>query len=135
VWIEDAQGGYVRTLYATRWTAAGGWRRRENSIPQWVRQSGVAGRDQAYVDALAGPTPRTGATRHVWDGRDYAGQAVSPGEFRVFVEASLRWYDRVVHSAVVRLGEAGQVIAEPEFFGDRTGERSMIGPVTVTVLP
>jgi len=132
VWIEDAQGRYVRTLYATRWTAAGGWRRRESSVPQWVRQSGLAGRNQAHVDALAGPTPRTGAVSHAWDGRNYAGQAVPPGEYRVFVEGSLRWENRVVYTAVIRLGETGRVIATPEFFGDRAQERGMIGPVTVT---
>jgi len=132
VWIEDAQGQYVRTLYATRWTAIGGWRRRESSIPQWVRQSGLAGRNQAHIDALAGPTPRTGTIRHVWDGRNYAGQPVPPGEYRVFVEASLRWENRVVYTAAIRLGETGRVNATPEFFGDRTQERGMIGPVTVT---
>jgi len=135
VWIEDAQGQYIRTLYATRFTAAGGWRRREGSLPQWVRQSGLAGRNQAHVDALTGPTPPAGALRYVWDGRNYAGQPVPQGEYRVFVEASLRWDDRVVYTAVVRLGEAGQVSATPEFFGDRTEERGMIGPVTVTLRP
>jgi len=135
VWIEDAQGRYVRTLYATRWTAAGGWRRRETSIPQWVSQSSLAGRDQAHVDALAGPTPPTGALSYLWDGRDYAGQAVPPGEYRVFVEGSLRWENRVLYTAVVRLDEAGQVNAEYEFFGESTQERGMIGLVTVTVLP
>jgi len=132
VWIEDAQGRYVRTLYATRWTATGGWRRREGSIPQWVRQSGLAGRNRADIDAFAGPTPRTGALSHVWDGRNHAGQAVPPGEYQVFVEASLRWDDRVVYTAIIRLGETGRVTATPVFFGDRTQERGMIGPVTVT---
>ena len=135
VWIEDAQGRYVRTLYATRWTAVGGWRRRETSIPQWVRQSSLAERDQAHVDALAGPTPPTGTLSYVWDGRDYAGQAVPLGEFRVFVEGSLRWENRVLYTAIVRLDEAGQVSATPEFFGESTQERGMVGPVTVTVLP
>ena len=131
VWIEDAQGRYVRTLYATRWTAAGGWRRRETSVPQWVRQSGLAGRNQAHVDAFAGPTPMTGALRYVWDGRNYAGQPVPPGEYRVFVEASLRWDNRALHTAVIRLGEAGQVRATVQHFGTSTAERGMIGPVTV----
>jgi len=132
IWIEDAQGQYVRTLYATRFTAAGGWRRREGSLPQWVRQSGLAQRSRGHVDALTGPTPRTGPLRFAWDGRNYAGQAVPPGEYRVFVEASLRWDDRVLYTAAIRLGGTGQVNAAPEFFGTGTAERGMIGPVTVT---
>jgi len=135
VWIENAQGQYLRTLYATRFTAAGGWQRREGSLPQWVRQSGLAGRNQAHVDALTGPTPQAGTLRYTWDGRNYAGQLAPPGEYRVFVEGSLRWDDRVVYTAVVRLGETGQVNATPEFFGTGTAERGMIGPVRVTFQP
>ncbi|MCL2599658.1 MAG: DUF2271 domain-containing protein [Treponema sp.] len=137
VWVEDAQGRYVRTLYATRFTAASGWRRREGSLPQWVRQSGLAQRNQAQVDALTGPTPGTGTLRYVWDGMDYAGRAVPQGEYRLFVEASLRWDDRVLYTAVVRLGGAERagtrrVNATARYFGTGTAERGMIGPVTVT---
>ena len=133
VWIEDIQGRYVRTLYATRWTATGGWQRRETSVPQWVNRSGLAGRGHAHIDALAGPTPQTGVLSYLWDGRNYAGQPVPPGEYQIFVEGSLRWENRVLYTAVVRLGEAGQVSAVPMFFGDSTQERGMIGPVTVAV--
>jgi len=135
VWIEDAQGRYVRTLYATRFTADGGWRRRESSLPQWVRQSGLAGRSRAHIDALTGPTPGAGTLSYTWDGRDYAGRQAPPGEYRVLVEASLRWENRVVHTATITLGGTGRVVATPEFFGERPQERGMIGPVTVTFRP
>ena len=132
VWIEDAGGRYVRTLYATQWTARGGWRRREMSLPLWVGQSGLAGRSRAHVDAFAGATPRAGPVRFAWDGRDYAGQAVPAGEYRVFVEGSLRWENRVLYTAAIMLGEAGQASAAAEFFGPDVGDRGMLGPVTVT---
>jgi len=132
VWIEDAEGRYVRTLYATRFTAAGGWRRRPESLPRWAAQSGLAGRDRAHVDALTGPTPGAGALRFAWDGRDYAGRAAPPGEYRVFVEGSLRWQCRVLYSAAIRLGASGRAAAQAEFFGDSIRERGMIGPVTVS---
>jgi len=103
------------------------------SLPQWVRQSGLAGRSRAHVDALARPTPQAGALVYTWDGTNYAGQPVAPGEYRVFVEASLRWENRVVHTATIRLGEAGRVAATARHYGDGTAERGMIGPVTVTV--
>jgi len=132
VWVEDADGGYIRTLYATRWTAAGGWQRREMSLPLWSERSGLAGRSREHVDALAGPTPRSGSFHYYWDGRDHSGAEVPPGEYRILVEASLRWEDRSLHTAVLRLGESGTAVADVEFFGERVAERGMVGSVTVT---
>jgi conjugal transfer/entry exclusion protein len=40
VWIEDAQGQYIKTLYAANFTARGGWSRRpasERSMIENVR--------------------------------------------------------------------------------------------------
>jgi hypothetical protein len=132
VWIEDAQGRYVKTLYATRFTAAGGWKRRANSLPQWVKQSSLAEMGRAQVDALTGPTPKSGSLRYVWDGTDSTGRAVSAGEYRVFVEATLRNENRVLYTAAVKPGEKGPVTAAARYFGSDTAERGMIGPVTVT---
>ena len=132
VWIEDTQGRYIKTLYATRFTAAGGWQRRKQAIPQWVKQSNLAGMSKPQIDALTGPTPNGGALRYYWDGTDSAGRAVPAGEYRVFVEATLRTENRVLYTAAVKLGEKGQVTAQAQYFGSGAAERGMIGPVTVT---
>jgi hypothetical protein len=131
VWIEDAQGRHVKTLYATRYTANGGWERRPNSIPQWVKQSGLASMNKAQIDALSGPTPKSGTQRFVWNGTNQAGLAVSTGSYRLFVEATLRNDNRVLYTAEIRLGEHGTVNAQGRYFGDRTADRKMIGEVTV----
>jgi hypothetical protein len=132
VWIEDAQGRYIKTLYATRFTAAGGWAKREFSLPQWVKQSNLAGMSKPQVDAVTGPTPKGGSLQYIWDGTDSTGKAVPAGEYRVIVEASLRNENAVIYTAAIKLGERGRVTAQARYTGTSTAERGMIGPVTVT---
>ena len=132
VWIEDRDGRYVKTLYATRFTANGGWKKRDQSIPLWVKQSNLAAMNNNQIDALTGPTPKSGRLSYIWDGTDSSGKAVSAGEYRVLVEATLRGENRVLYTAVIKLGERGQTDALAQYFGNSTAERAMIGPVTVT---
>ena len=139
VWIEDGSGGFVKTLFATRFTAAGGWARRPQSIPLWVQKSGLSGPDKNDVDATSGATPRTGTVTYRWDGRSANGMPLA-GEYRVVLEATLRGDARVLYSADFTLGEGydglqTQGINEAEvksvYFGDRTDERRMIESVKV----
>jgi hypothetical protein len=132
VWVEDAQGRHVKTLYATRYTAAGGWQRREHSLPLWVKQSNLPNLNRSQIDAFSGPTPRSGAMSYSWDGTDSAGRAVPPGEYRVFVEGTLRNENRVLYTAIVKLGEHGQATVQTQYFGSSTAERGMIDQVRVT---
>ena len=132
VWVEDPQGRYVKTLYATKFTASGGWEKRPASLFQWVKQSGLASMTQAQADAFSGATPKAGTLRYVWDGTDHAGRAVPAGEYKMLVEATLRGDNRVVYAADVRLGETGTVSPQGRYSGDSTAERGMISRVTVT---
>jgi hypothetical protein len=132
VWIEDSRGGHVKTLYATKFTATGGWKKRESSIPLWVKQSGLGGMNKSQIDALTGPTPRGGTLRYVWDGTNQAGLAAAAGGYRVFVEATLRNENRVLYTADITLSGSGAVTPQPRYFGNGTAERGMIDRVTVT---
>jgi hypothetical protein len=134
VWIEDGQGNHVRTLYATAFTAEGGWKFREQSLPLWVEKAGVGGLQKAEIDACTGATPAPGDLRYLWDGKDARGRAVSPGEYRVYVEATLRAENSVLYSASVQLGgKGGEARVKSEYFGSGTAERGMIGEVRVRV--
>jgi hypothetical protein len=134
VWIEDAGGRVVKTLYATRFTARGGWERRPESIPLWVSRSGLASMNRQSLDALTGPTPRPGVLRYTWNGTGQNGAALPPGTYQVWVEASLRRENRVLYQAAVELGGGpAEIEAEPQYFGTGTAERGMIGPVTIRV--
>jgi len=138
VWIEDAKGQHVKTLYATRWTATGGFSRRPTSIPLWVKQSNLAGAAKEQVDAFSGATPKTGALSFTWDGANAKGAPVPAGEYTLILEATLRWENQVYYRAPIRLGQgsANAQVSVEYTTGERdtTAERAMIGDVKVRVL-
>ncbi|MCL2801371.1 MAG: DUF2271 domain-containing protein [Treponema sp.] len=135
VWIEDLNGQHVKTIYATRFTANGGWRRRPNSIPIWVRQSGTADMTREQIDAVSSATPRTGLLTYVWDGKNSIGIPVPDGVYFLILEGTLRWENQVIYRAPIVLGQ-GTAIAEidAEYLGEAAAERSMISDVRVKVL-
>ena len=71
VWLEDTDGRYLGTLYASKkiatqgWVSAGGNRRKE-ALPYWCHRRGVVYEDGLYlptksqplVDGMTGATPR-----------------------------------------------------------------------------
>jgi hypothetical protein len=134
VWIEDANGQHVKTIYATRFTANGGWRRRSDSIPNWVRQSDISNMTRVQTDAISGATPRTGIQNFIWDGTDSRGLTVPFGEYILFLEGTLRWENQVIYRVPIQFGggaELAEVIVE--YSGDFIAERSMIDNVMVQV--
>jgi len=135
VWVEDAQGRYVKTLYAVRWTANGGWRRRPTSIPVWVEKSGLSEKTQTQVDAVSAATPGTGKLTYTWDGTDSRGAVVPAGDYVIFLEGTLRWANQVLYSAPVSLGQGPATPqVKVEYSGDAGDDRAMIGGVEVRVL-
>ena len=147
IWVEDMDGNYINTLYATKWTANGGWGNRPDSIALWVEKSGIASMPDYYVDAVSGATPKaSGIQSYSWNLKDINGETVSPGEYKVFVEGTLRWKNYVLYTAVVAIGDAPvSVEADAEFIyeasdrqaalTDDSPENSMIGAVTVNFVP
>jgi len=144
VWIEDADGGFVKTLYATRFTANGGYQNRPDSIPLWVERSGLAAASGA--DAVTGATPKSGPLSYAWDLTGANGERVPDGTYRFFVEGSLRWKNRVLYSGEITIG-GGAAVAEAEaqytYEGSAdqpalTGEspeNGMLGAVTAAYIP
>jgi hypothetical protein len=135
VWIEDPQGRHVKTLYATRYTANGGWQRRETSIPLWVKQSGLANMDRAQIDSLTGATPRNGTLTYRWDGTDSRNTALPPGDYVIYLEGTLRWQNQVLYRATIRLGQGPATPAvTTEYTGTPGAEQGMISAVVVRTL-
>jgi len=60
IWIEDSSGRYIKTLYATRFTAKGGWQKRPQSLPGWVKASQPLNAPSSEIDAITGATPSAG---------------------------------------------------------------------------
>jgi len=85
VWIEDMDGNYIQTLYATKFTANGGYKNRPDSISTWVAKSDLANMTKSEVDAIAGATPKSGPLSYAWDMTAANGDVVQPGEYKFFV--------------------------------------------------
>jgi hypothetical protein len=144
VWIEDENGKFIKTLYATRFTAAGGYEIRPDSIPAWVERSGLASLSDARADAVSGATPQPGRLEYVWDLTDENGGAPDAAHYLFFVEGSLRWKNRVLYSGEIDL-DSGDSVIEPqaEFYyaasdgqpalTDASPERGMISAVKAEV--
>jgi len=135
VWVEDSQGRHIKTLYATKYTANGGWKRRETSIPVWVKKSGLSNLTNAQIDAITGATPKTGTLTYTWDGTDSGGSAVPSGDYSLYLEGTLRWENQVLYRAPFRLGNgAASAEVSVEYTGDAGADRNMIGDVKVKTL-
>lgn len=62
VWIEDAQGNYLSTVYVSRKIATQGWmmakgNRRKEALPHWCYSRGVVYQDGLYLPDKAHPLP------------------------------------------------------------------------------
>jgi hypothetical protein len=139
VWIEDSEGKLVRTLFATRYTASGGWEKRPLSIPLWVKQSEIASLSKKDVDAFTGATPRASSStlKYRWDGTDKNGNRAAAGEYRVFLEATIRNENKVIYSASFTLtgSTAREMTIRTQYFGNRSMEQKMIEGVQVFYIP
>ena len=146
VWVESTDGNLVKTLYATRFTANGGYKNRPDSISLWVDKSGLSSMAKSQVDVITGATPKTGALTYTWDLTNTNGNQIPPGEYTVFVEGSLRWKNYVLFSAKILVGDnPATVPAYAEYFYEAaqgqaaltndSSENAMIENVTVQFIP
>lgn len=100
VWIEDAKGQVVKTLFVTQFTAKGrvrgdekpmrGYVKRPYCVPTWVKDVNAEALSDKQIDAFTGATPQeSGIQTFTWDFTDQQGHKVKPGIYQVFVEATL----------------------------------------------
>ena len=98
------------------------------------------------MDAISSATPKTGKFNCVWDLSDIDGNTVPLGEYRIFIEGTLRWKNYVLYSSVIEIGNTPATIqADAEFFYAGSGnqstltkdspENAMISAVTVSYIP
>lgn len=128
IWIEDEAGKLVRTLYATSFTAKGGYAYREDAIPVWVSKAKPQNMSSAQVDAITGATPQNGVLTYRWDGTDDKGNRVPVGNYKFFVEGTLYWKSRVVYSGELDWGNGkqGSIPMKVRYFNRSTTNENMI---------
>lgn len=105
IWVEDAAGKPVRTIFMTRFTATRGFSERPDAVPTWVARFNPAQMTSAQVDAVSGATPSNGSLHYAWDGKDNQGKPVPAGSYTVFLEGTLYWGTRVLYSAEGPVGQ------------------------------
>ena len=105
VWIEDAGGRHVRTLFATDFMARRqGFRRRPQACPAWVRASGLESWSRERVDAVSAATQKPGPHNLEWDCTRADGRPVPPGTYLYKVEGNIFWDKRVLWTGSIRVG-------------------------------
>ena len=147
IWVEDMDGNYINTLFTTKWTAGGGYKNRPDAIPLWVEKSNIALMPDYYTDAVSGATPKTsGLQSYTWNLKDINGETVSDGEYRVFVEGTLRWKNRVIYSGVITVGGSPATIQtqaeyiyqasdKQDALTNSSPENAMLGEVKISFVP
>ena len=109
VWIENAKGEFVKTLFVTSYTAKGrsrgaepakrGYIVRPACVPVWVKDSKAEEKTDMQLDAVTGATPQAGGIQtFTWDFTDEQGKAVPQGIYKVKVEATLIFDSDIVYT-------------------------------------
>ena len=136
IWIENAQGQLVRTLFVTKFTAQGGYSFRPDCTPIWVGKANPASMSEQEVDAISGATPQTGNHTYTWDLADDKGNKVSAGKYTFYVEGTLLGKSTVMFKDVISVGNNEVLVnPKPEFSSDETKNKGMITTVKAAYLP
>ena len=109
VWIENEKGDVVKTLFVTSYTTKGrahggeqpkrGYIVRPACVPTWVKTVKADEKTDQQLDAVTGATPQAGGTQtFTWDFTDEQGKAVTQGNYKVVVEATLFFDSDIIHS-------------------------------------
>jgi hypothetical protein len=138
LWIENSEGVYIKTLFATHFTAAGGWKTRPDSLPVWVSKSGIStgSTSSAVVDAFTGATPKSGHQTYIWDCKDENGQPVPAGQYHFIVEGTVHWQDGVMYDGIITVGgEENTAQPDAQYTTENAKTLIMITDVKVVYKP
>ena len=97
VWVEDADGAFVKTLYVSGFS--GHAREKQVNLPRWAKASAFE------TDGTTSASIDWGKHTYVWDLTDHAGKRVADGNYTVFVEVS--WWPSMEYgraSTKIRVG-------------------------------
>lgn len=109
VWIENAKGEFVKTLFVTLYTTKGrarggeqpkrGYIVRPACVPTWVKISKAEEKTDVQLDGVTGATPQNGGVQtFTWDFTDENGKAVPQGTYKVKVEATLFFDSDIIYT-------------------------------------
>ena len=104
IWVEDLNGKYICTLFATRFTAKGGYLKRPLSLSEWTTKSDLKNARKPEVDALTGATPSTGKQSFTWNCKDKSGKKITAGTYVIRMEANIHDADKMFFRGEIKIG-------------------------------
>ena len=146
VWIENASGEVVKTLFVTEFTSKGrsrdgskparGYTYRTSCMPTWVKHIDAENVSDEQMDAFTGATPASsGVQTFTWDFTDQTGKAVPKGTYRFYVEATYNGPSVVTYTGTVSSGQkAGDLEVETSYIEESEDRKDMISEVRVRIL-
>lgn len=134
VWVENAQGQVVKTLFVTEFTTKGrsrdgskpqrGYTFRTSCVPTWVKHVDAENLTDEQMDAFTGATPaQSGVQTFTWDFTDQSGQPVPKGTYRFFVEATYNGTSVVTHCGEVSLDAPAADLPVETSYIEKTDDR------------
>ena len=141
VWIENADGQVVKTLYVTEFTAKGrsrdgskparGYTYRPSCTPTWVQHVVAESLTDQQIDAFTGATPaQSGVQTFTWDFTDQDNRPVVKGTYRFYIEATYNGPSVVTHTGTVTYGApAGDIPVETSYIEASEDRKDMITDV------
>ena len=142
VWIENANGEVVRTLFVTSFTTKGrargneplvrGYIKRPACVPAWVKAVKADNLTDAELDGFSGATPQSnGRQSFTWDFTDQKGQAVPEGKYTVRVEATLFNASTITYSGTFSTSDkTGNVALTSSITEENESHKTMVTNVT-----
>ena len=113
VWVEDQKGNYICTLFATRYTAKGGYLKRPLSLSEWTSKVNLKNATKEEVDAITGATPASGKQLLNWNCKDKSGIPVPKGTYIIRMEANILDADKMFYTGEIKIGgKAGKATGE-----------------------
>lgn len=134
VWVENAEGQVVKTLFVTEFTSKGrsrdgskparGYTYRTSCVPTWVQHVGAENLTDEQMDAFTGATPaESGVQTFTWDFTDQAGQPVAKGTYRFYVEATYNGASVVTYTGTVAFGAPAADLPVETSYIEKSEER------------
>lgn len=106
MWIEDAKGNLVKTLYVSQELSSGEYRMGE-ACPDWVRQAHWEKAPKADVDAVTAPTPSVGSETKTFD---LGKLGVPPGAYQFKFQVHISEQHNVLHHGAFTAGPGSQAV-------------------------
>ena len=102
IWLENEDGTYVKTLYASDWLAYGGYTM-EGICPTWVEKAGWVTNETELPDAISGATPSFGPGERIFP---FKKKDLPAGRYKFCVQIHLTADYNELYSGMIEIGKA-----------------------------